>query len=344
MDKKPLVITLLLAAGCKGNVQQETAPEKPESEPAPAPEPTAQQLPAEQPQPKPDDVLAEVDGVKLTRADAETEARVKLGDRYKNLPPQVQGIMIQRMLNNIVEQFIARRLLLKEAARLGIEVTEEDEKEAFEQIEANLPPGKTVEGIMQEIPMGEERMREEVLTGIRINKLLGVVMTNEVVISAEEVASFVEENKERLQRPERVRARHILFAVDAEDDEAARELKKQEADKVRQQLVGGGDFAEAAKEHSGCPSAARGGDLGEVARGRMVPLFEEAAFGQATNEIGPVIETRFGYHIVQVLERLEPDQIPDDDVRNMLRNRKYQENVKAYVETLKTGAEIRVAE
>jgi len=57
-----------------------------------------------------------------------------------------------------------------------------------------------------------------------------------------------------------------------------------------------------------------------------------------------VIETKFGYHIVQVLERFAADRVPDEDVRNMLRNRKYQENVKTYVEGLKPGAEIKISQ
>ena len=337
MDKKALLLTLFVAAGSKGNRRQEETAQAPLPEP-PSP---AQPLPEPAAEADPNGVLVTVNGVALTRAEAETEADIKLGDRYKNLPPQLHGAMRQRMLNDIVEQFVAKRVLLEETDRRGIEATAEDEKEAFDKIQANLPAGKTVKEVMQSSPMGEGRMREEIITGIRINKLLALAITNEIVVSDAEVATFVEENQQKLQRPERAHARHILFAVQPEDGENEKALKKEKAESVRNQLLEGSDFAQMAKLHSDCPSADRGGDLAEFPRGRMVPPFEQAAFGQPTNEIGAVIETKFGYHIVQVLERFAADRVPDENVLNTLRNRKYQENVKAYVESLKPGAEIK---
>jgi len=344
MDKKALFTALMIAAGCQRGAEGERSAGEPGRERKPPTGPATERSVAEQQEVRGQDVIAAVDGVELKRADAEAEAMVKLGDSYENAPQHLRRALLQRMLDEVVEQFIARNLLLKEADRRAIKVTAQEEEEAFARIQANLPSGKTVKELMRESPMGEERMRQEVLTGIRINKLLGAVITNEVVITGEEVAAFVQKNKQRLQRPERVHARHILFSVAAGDDEATRALKKRRAEEVRKRLLEGADFAQAAKEYSGCPSAGRGGDLGEFPRGRMAPSFEEAAFSQAVNEIGPVIETKFGYHIVQVLERFAADRVPDEDVRNMLRNRKYQENVKTYVEGLKPGAEIKISQ
>jgi len=105
--------------------------------------------------------------------------------------------------------------------------------------------------------------------------------------------------------PESVEARHILIAVKPDDDKAAKALKMKKAEKIRDQLVEkkGENFEVIAAEVSDCPSKSKGGMLGVFGRGQTVPAFEEAAFSQKVGEIGPVVETSFGYHVIEVLDR-----------------------------------------
>ena len=74
---------------------------------------------------------------------------------------------------------------------------------------------------------------------------------------------------------------------------------------IRERIVKGeATFEDQAKVFSDCPSGARaGGDLGEFGKGAMVPEFEKAAFEQPVGEVGPIIKTAFGYHIVKVTKR-----------------------------------------
>jgi len=75
------------------------------------------------------------------------------------------------------------------------------------------------------------------------------------------------------------------------------------ADKVKKLLDSGDNFAQMAKRYSTCPSAKKGGDLGEFRKGEMVKPFDQAVFksgSEQQNYLGP-IKTRFGYHLIQVL-------------------------------------------
>jgi parvulin-like peptidyl-prolyl isomerase len=74
---------------------------------------------------------------------------------------------------------------------------------------------------------------------------------------------------------------------------------QQEINALAAQLQGGADFAELARAHSDCPSSQKGGDLGTFGRGQMVGPFEEAAFGLEVGHTSGVVETPFGYHIIQ---------------------------------------------
>ena len=67
---------------------------------------------------------------------------------------------------------------------------------------------------------------------------------------------------------------------------------------IKQQLDGGADFADLARQHSDCPSGQKGGDLGEFGKGQMVKAFEETTFALETGQTSGVIETDFGYHII----------------------------------------------
>ena len=109
--------------------------------------------------------------------------------------------------------------------------------------------------------------------------------------------------KGKIAAPEQVRARHIFIAIDVLDTETIKNEKKARAEKILSELTAGADFGALAKEYSDCPSKEQGGDLGVFGRGQMVKPFEDAAFALPVNQLSGVVETPFGYHIIQVLQR-----------------------------------------
>lgn len=87
------------------------------------------------------------------------------------------------------------------------------------------------------------------------------------------------------------KARHIL--VDTEEQCQA----------LKDEIGGGADFAELAKEHSSCPSGKSGGDLGEFGPGMMVKEFDEVVFSADINTVQGPVKTQFGYHLLEVTSR-----------------------------------------
>lgn len=86
-------------------------------------------------------------------------------------------------------------------------------------------------------------------------------------------------------------ARHIL--VDSES----------KCEGIINEIKGGADFADLAKQHSSCPSGNDGGNLGTFSPGQMVPEFDTACFEGNVGEVQGPIKTQFGYHAVEVTER-----------------------------------------
>ncbi|MFD2166057.1 peptidylprolyl isomerase [Thalassotalea euphylliae] len=75
------------------------------------------------------------------------------------------------------------------------------------------------------------------------------------------------------------------------------------AEKLKQQLSKGADFAKLAKKHSICPSGKKGGDLGEFRKGQMVKPFDNVVFKKALYEVHGPVKTKFGFHLIKTVYR-----------------------------------------
>lgn len=150
------------------------------------------------------------------------------------------------------------------------------------------------------------------------------VLRSQMEISPEEIQAYYEANSAEYQQEEQVRARHILIKT---DERTAAEAEA-EIEKARQRIVGGEPFDQVARDVSeDAGSAAAGGDLRFFPRGRMVPQFEEAAFGAEVGELVGPIQTPFGVHLLEVTARREAGLRPLDNVRAQVRHKLLTERV-----------------
>ncbi|SDU35946.1 peptidylprolyl isomerase [Halopseudomonas salegens] len=123
-------------------------------------------------------------------------------------------------------------------------------------------------------------------------------------------------NPERFETAEQVSAQHILIAINNERSEAeALEL----AQKVHKDLLDGTPFAELVEEYSDDPSAQQnGGNLGFFSRDRMVKPFADTAFAMDKGDISEPVKTRFGYHIIELIDRKPSATRPFEQVKDEL--------------------------
>ncbi len=178
-----------------------------------------------------------------------------------------------------------RELLLQEAKRLEITATPESDGE------------------------GRRETMDEAL--------IRALLAHEVrVPEADEAACrrYYEANRARFASPLLYEVRHILVPR-GEDAAAAREL----AEALIADLHAGADFAALAASHSACPSAKVGGSLGQISEGDTVPEFEEALEALPVGRVAQApVESRYGFHVVEVHHRVEPQVMPFDNVRDRI--------------------------
>lgn len=141
-----------------------------------------------------------------------------------------------------------------------------------------------------------------------------------VEISEEDLRQAYQANKERYSTAPVRRASHILIETAADATEEQRQKALDKAERLREELRSGADFAKLAREQSQDPgSASKGGDLGRIEPGSMVEPFQEALF--ALNKEGAVtgpVRTRFGYHLIKLTEYQPAEVKPFDEVRDEL--------------------------
>lgn len=139
------------------------------------------------------------------------------------------------------------------------------------------------------------------------------------------------------------RARHILLKTSPElpDDEAHRRLEQ-----LRQRIEAGEDFAALARAHSDDKgSGARGGELGWVSPGMLVPEFEQELGNLQANQMSAPFKTQFGWHIVQVLERRQGQASPETErarVREALFRRRSDEEWELWLRRLRDEAYVEI--
>lgn len=204
--------------------------------------------------------------------------RITRKDFLEKLESQAGMAVLSEMINN--------SLVAQEAAKAGVEVTQERLDEEMAKIKENL--GDQFEYTLSMYGMTEESLK----TTLYQNLLAYEISTKDIVVTDEQIATDYETNKDYYLEPAQVKASHILVRT------------KEEAQAVLDELKKGADFVELAKARSiDTGTAENGGDLGYFGSGAMVEAFEKAAFALAPGQLSGIVETEFGFHVILCVDK-----------------------------------------
>lgn len=210
-----------------------------------------------------------------------------------------QQDLYEEMKTSVGDQAL-QILMIEKVLADNYEVTDKEIDAEYKKSEEEM--GESFEQFLAQNNQTEESYKKV----IRLNLLQEKALTDGVEVTDEEIQAQYDRQGTELN------ARHILVA----DEETA--------NKVKQELDAGGDFAKLAEEHStDTGSAANGGSLDWFGTGAMVPEFEEAAFALEVDEISEPVQSQHGFHIIQVTEKREVEDQPaledqKDEIRSEL--------------------------
>lgn len=203
----------------------------------------------------------------------------------------------------VLEYLILERLIMQAGKEAGYVPSDAKIDAELAVIKSSYPSEEVFLQTLAQYNISVERIRRD----IAVDLTLQYLATKDIELPAGAVEEYYEAHKYELGTPEMVEVHHIVV-----DD-------KQEAEQILQELKAGADFAEMARKKSiDFASVQQGGALGWVVRGQLPPALEDAVFALEINELSPVVETYFGYHIVKITDRKEATPAELDETLTQL--------------------------
>lgn len=278
----------------------------------------------------------------------------RLQDGYEEIqrttPPAEVASRKAAFRKNLLNEMLSEILIKDRADRLGLTVSPPELQEAVKRLKVQYGISSDEEFNESLKKSGlsraemEARLRDTLLT----NKVFSRELRNREDLTDRELRERYEREKEQYRLPERAKVREIVVVLPETADLAARDRLKARAMEAYERAKRGDDFLILVAEYSEAPTKEQGGDLGEIAKGELLPVLDSGVFRSDAGAVVGPIETRFGYHILKIDARL-PSELPSfDAVKERLRKEAseetFQRDYQAYIERLRKEAFVEIYE
>jgi len=248
---------------------------------------------------------------------------------------------ISEARSRAVEDLVKTKLILSEAKRRGVEVLDEELAERINAVKAQFASDEEFYIALEDQGISFSELEENYRQSMMTEKLVEQHIGQKISINPQEMFAYYEEHKSELNEPEKARVRSIMIKISFDRD---RETALYLAKDIAFRLQNGEDFAELAKLCSDGICAREGGDRGYVRKGEMIPELDETIFSLEEGQTSDVVETKLGFHIFRVEEKVVPE-IPEfkdvsQNIERILYRVKMGGRIEEFIEELKENAYI----
>ena len=232
---------------------------------------------------------------------------VNMAAVQNNINPEINPGGFLKLQESVLQSMVDQKILLEMAELDSVFVDEKDvDKNLDQQIEMLVSQAGGEKKAVKVLGQSLSDFRREFWFDMRdrlITEKYQQQIINNVKITRSDVISFYSVYKDSLPPiPTRVKTRHLLIPI--LPSEEAKNQSILFLKNIKEEIIKGSSFEELAKKHSEDPgSKNNGGSIGWVTRGSLVKRFETAAFTAKINKIVGPVETEFGYHLIETLEK-----------------------------------------
>ena len=243
----------------------------------------------------------------ILESDVDEQLRTAMGNLRVD---PADSVTVAKLRKDVLQQLIDEQVILAEAARQNITIPKADldqaVMQAIQNVRARLGTEQNFQRALAEEKTTEAQLRKKYEPDVRkqllVMRLVGREVQNKTTVTDAEMKSYFTSRRDSLgKKPEELKLSAIVVGFDPDSIQVKR--LRVRADSLRNLIVGKGrPFEEIARKFSDDPSGVRGGDLGTFGRGEMVGEFEEVAFSLKPMDVSQPVRSRYGWHIIQVLE------------------------------------------
>ena len=278
----------------------------------------------------PPDIVAQVNSDSITVTEFTAEL-FPLVEGYRNPPTRQEEVDFKNLKKALLDQLIEKRLVLNEANKMGIAVSDDELEDAFASIKRSYPQGRFDEVVRDEA--ARRQWKESLHQRLLIEKVINRVSQLTSPIDEPTLRKYYKRHRSEFVVPEQVRVRQIVVK------------DRQEAEGLLRRIKRGDSFEELARRHSIGPEADMGGDLGFFGRGDMPEEFD-VVFSLKAGETSTIVQSPYGYHIFQVVARRGQSASNFDEVKEQVRKMMVREEedkiFRDWLKKVKKRASIRV--
>jgi peptidyl-prolyl cis-trans isomerase C len=268
----------------------------------------------------------------------ERQAEALFENVARGMPGKPREIIMMSALDLAKDRLIDQALMAQESRRRKYKVDSVDLQKRIKQWMKQNGGKKAFEKIKNPMIRNHDDLKRELSDQMRFNQLLEEESQCEQISEAEAL-QYYQDRPELFRTEELLAASHFLKMGKTEEefDQALEAVKS-----IRQRLEKGEDFTELVRSES--DDKGNDGNLGTFGKGRMVPEFEQAAYALKPGELSQPVKTQFGWHLIQLHDRIAPKVTPFDDIKEKvieyLTERKKDKVFEAFLDRLKAEATI----
>ncbi|MBC8287894.1 MAG: peptidylprolyl isomerase [Nitrospinae bacterium] len=301
------------------------------------------------------EVVAKVNGVDIQSKYIE----FRLNQILKNVKRPLTLRERTSVVKDLIEKEIVRELVHQQGKKKNLEIDSDLIEQEMAALRKPYDSDEEFEKALSARSITMDDLKNSMKVDINARQLLNEQIKGKITIADADVKKYYEDNKPKFNRPESYRTRHILAAIFPPDmlrstpvaelqnkKESLTRKAEEKIDAIIKELKEGANFEELAKEKSDDEATREnGGDLDVIYKGIFDPSFDEAVSKLNPGETSGKVETRFGFHIIKLIEKRPSEQAPFEELEKAIQKHLFMEEAKkvvaSYIDDLKKQATIK---